>query len=157
MSELEKVEAEYREYRENSIEQDKAYQACIDRQGAIIGAIRANLTHMVGILKMDMIHANTMIKIEYAQELLEILGEKEGPETDLERFYRIIYEFIDPDNKPALLLPDTVIQIIGKWKGDAESWVKMLAVMGPFGAKVFVEALEETFAKVEAEGTLIEP
>ena len=38
-------------------------------------AIRANLTHMVGILKTDMIHANTMIKIEYAQELLEILGD----------------------------------------------------------------------------------
>jgi len=37
-------------------------------------AIKSNLTHMVGILDKDLIHANTMIKIEYAQELLEILG-----------------------------------------------------------------------------------
>ena len=37
-------------------------------------AVKTNLTNMIGILDMDFIHANTMIKIEYAKELIVILG-----------------------------------------------------------------------------------
>lgn len=44
-------------------------------------AIKTNLTQMIGILDMDFIHANTMIKIEYAKELLEILEDRSSGET----------------------------------------------------------------------------
>ena len=51
-------------------------------------AIKTNLTNMVGILEKDFIHANTMIKIEYAQELLKILEDIQTSEetpTEVEK------------------------------------------------------------------------
>lgn len=44
-------------------------------------AIKENLTHMIGILDKDLIHANTIIKIEYAKELLKILEDQSSGET----------------------------------------------------------------------------